>query len=426
MYRTNIQGFLFNWIYSQKGIVVGNSCSFEDIYKNMTNLFYSVDFLPQEILEEIKRKVFNIPELKTLIQKVKNKRAPRFVLIGDSGAGKSTLINAIAGYYAVQKSDVHAGTKNAEHIHIKDEDGKTLWEFLDTRGVSEQSKTPVTKAEDQLINDINTMSPDAIVYVRKADDRTNIDSKLAFLKNITEKMYETKKVLPSIIVVSSQCNKLTPSSICDPKIYTKNKRKMANIKERENQLEKLFREHSLNVKTILSTSALVEWSLKSEKLIGLSKKEQMQYLKIDYRYNIDLLREMIMDSLQSESSKISFSMFLRVRESLAEKITEIFADVSSHLALSPMSAADILSSLRVLLVMFIAVLSGQKLSRESADEKIALFYEEDLRFSFFDMVQEISSSFTTTFFAKGSVVSAKTAAEEMKLIGSKSREFFNG
>ncbi|QEJ97648.1 ATP-binding cassette domain-containing protein [Treponema phagedenis] len=400
------------------------------IYENISSIFDSINVLPEPITKKLKDAILNDQELKKLMEGVRDRRPPRFVLIGDSGAGKSTLINAIVGHYAVDESDVYRGTKSAEYIPIKDETGNIIWEFLDTRGVSEQSECSEKSAEDQLIDEINSMSPDAVIYVRKADDRTEIDSKLEFLKKTTEEMKKNRKVPPSIFVVSSQCDKLAPSSQVDPKAYTKNERKMANIREREIQLKELFEKHQLKFKAILSVSSSMEWDLPYEELKQLPIEEHMQHCITDYRYNIDQLMDVIMDSLEDENAKIGLAVARNVKSvlnGLAKKFTHSFAAVSATVALTPIPVSDIviLCTLQAVLVMIIAALSGRKLSMQSAAEVVtSLGGVGAVGFGLRTAAQQASKFLNLVFPGAGSGVSAAIATAGTEMIGEAARRYY--
>ena len=119
------------------------------LYERIRDL---VEDLPEEIPSWVKKKLLKLllgdHSLKELIEGIKGRRPPRFILLGRTGVGKSSLINAMCGRYLAETSDVEPGTSVVEK-HVYYLDGKPLFEILDTRGFG--GSTPAeTSAQEGL------------------------------------------------------------------------------------------------------------------------------------------------------------------------------------------------------------------------------------------------------------------------------------
>lgn len=79
-----------------------------------------LDQLPEgvtdAIRDTIKRTLLGDKDLVALINGIKQRRPPRFLLVGRTGSGKSSLINALTGRYLAEVSHVKSGTITAGRI----------------------------------------------------------------------------------------------------------------------------------------------------------------------------------------------------------------------------------------------------------------------------------------------------------------------
>ena len=143
----------------------------EDRLERIANIYGKLaelmEQLPVEIPASIKQKITNLllgdKDMKELIDGIKERRPPRFILIGRTGVGKSSLINAMCGKYLAEESAVEVGTTYGEKYSYKFL-GKTIFEVIDTRGIGESLKTNQS-AEKNVKDTVVSFSPDAILFL---------------------------------------------------------------------------------------------------------------------------------------------------------------------------------------------------------------------------------------------------------------------
>jgi hypothetical protein len=115
--------------------------------------------LPRALHEQIKKALYGNQDMADVVDGIKHRRPPRFILVGRTGIGESSLINALAGRYLAKVSDVTLGT-TAAHPFAYTSLGKTLFEVIDTRGLGESvtSSTGLT-AIDTFVTRCRPSSP---------------------------------------------------------------------------------------------------------------------------------------------------------------------------------------------------------------------------------------------------------------------------
>ena len=82
-------------------------CDVEKRIDRIAGLYATVDELLSRLPEEvpqvvrgfIKNLILGNEEIKELVEGIRDRRPPRFVLVGRTGVGKSSLVNAMCGKY---------------------------------------------------------------------------------------------------------------------------------------------------------------------------------------------------------------------------------------------------------------------------------------------------------------------------------------
>ena len=392
-----------------------------NLYENLDEWLDKIPGLPVEVRNRIKKGLVENQEMTRLVDGIKNRRPPRFVLVGRTGVGKSSLINAMCGRYLAKTSDVVVGTNLAKEYSYKSL-GKTLFEIIDTRGLAESRETgQKLSSEDQLHQTIRDFQPDAILFLSRCKDRAHLKEDVKFLSRIAN-VNETK--VP-IIAILTQSDEMEPSREKDPKQYPP--RRLENIAKAKEEFEKILDDQNVKSLAVLPVSAYIEWNQEPTTL----EPDEWEKLRIEFdgRYNINGLIDLLEDNIDIRAS-IALMLATRVDQicrRLSEKFTKIFAAAASLVATIPIPIADypILLGLQVILAMIIAYLAGRDMSYDTAAKFIvAIGALGAAGFAFRGLAQQASKFLNLIVPGAGSVVSASIAGAATWGIGKAAISYF--
>ena len=392
-----------------------------NLYENLDEWLDKIPGLPVEVRNRIKKGLVENQEMTRLVDGIKNRRPPRFVLVGRTGVGKSSLINAMCGRYLAKTSDVVVGTNLAKEYSYKSL-GKTLFEIIDTRGLAESRETgQKLSSEDQLHQTIRDFQPDAILFLSRCKDRAHLKEDVKFLSRIAN-VNETK--VP-IIAILTQSDEMEPSREKDPKQYPP--RRLENIAIAKEEFEKILNDQNVRSLAVLPVSAYIEWNQEPTTL----EPDEWEKLRIEFdgRYNINGLIDLLEDNIDIRAS-IALMLATRVDQicrRLSEKFTKIFAAATSLVATIPIPIADypILLGLQVILAMIIAYLAGRDMSYDTAAKFIvAIGALGAAGFAFRMLAQQASKFLNLIVPGAGSVVSASIAGAATWGIGKAAISYF--
>ena len=386
------------------------------IYNKLSEL---MELLPAP--DNIKIKLINLlvgdKDMEELIEGIKKRRPPRFILIGRTGVGKSSLINAICGKYLAEESDVQVGTTFGEKYSYKFM-GKTIFEVIDTRGIGESLKTN-RSAEEDLKDLVANFSPDAILFL--VEGRAYVPEDITVLKKINDILGFK---IPAI-AISAQVDKLQESREKNPNNYSE--RKKRNIEDAAYQLSKILAENDITPLGILPVSSYIEWNEDPTKV----EKESWNKLKIifDGRYNIDKLLDLLENNMSIKAGifLMLYSRLDQVSRKIANRFIKVFSGISLAIATTPIPFSDIilLSSLQAILIMLIAYLSGRDLSFGTAKELlVSLGAGGATGFGFRVLFQQGSKFANLIFPGAGSALSAAIAGGGTYAIGKAAIAYF--
>lgn len=323
--------------------------------------------LPKDIIDKVKDLILNDKEVIELINGIKERRAPRLMMVGSTGAGKSSLINALASRYLAETSNVFSCTAEAKKFRYT-ANGKVMFEIIDTRGIGEslQRKEFSKEAEQQLESDLKKFEPDAILFVVPASVRAHINDDVKILKDICELV---GREIPLVVVVT-KVDALEPQTQQDPAKYSK--RKLEDIEKAVIQVREICDAQQVNYIKVIPVSALIEWDKVPEEI----HESEWPSLKmdLDYRYNIAELIKILEENIDI---KAAMHLLLNYRVEMAAKtiavrMVNIFSGIASSVALIPIPISDlpILCAIQAFLVSIIAYLSGKNVSKSIVVEFI--------------------------------------------------------
>ena len=392
-----------------------------NLCENLDEWLDKIPGLPVEVRNRIKKGLVENQEMTRLVDGIKNRRPPRFVLVGRTGVGKSSLINAMSGRYLAKTSDVVVGTNLAKEYSYKSL-GKTLFEIIDTRGLAESRETgKKLSSEDQLHQTIRDFQPDAILFLSRCKERAHLKEDVKFLSCIAT---ENETKVP-IIAILTQSDEMEPSREKDPKQYPP--RRLENIASAKKEFEKILDDQNVTSLAVLPVSAYIEWNQEPTAL----EPDEWEKLRIEFdgRYNINRLIDLLEDNIDIRAS-IALMLATRVDQicrKLSEKFTKIFASAASLVATIPIPIADypILLGLQVILVMIVAYLAGRDMSYDTAAKfVVALGALGAAGFAFRMLAQQASKFLSLIIPGAGSVVSASIAGAATWGIGKAAISYF--
>ncbi|UYP07255.1 GTPase [Priestia megaterium] len=336
-----------------------------NLYDNLDSLIDKLPVkLPNGAKNQIKKIIFGNKEISEIISGLKERRPPRLIMVGRTGVGKSSLINAIFGKYIAKTSPVEIGTNQLKRYNYES-DGDILFEVIDTRGIAESSTESLTTAEDDLKKAIEDFDPDAILFLSNATERARMDEDVTYIKSLYE---EVGTQIP-LLTVLTHVDNLEPSRIKESNQYTDSKKK--NISDKKLQMENLLKEFEVACSTVILVSTYIEWNKENPHLLSLEEQKNL-IIDFDGRYNIDELVDFLENNLDFRAS-IHLMMTTRIDKAvrkISNLIIKAFAVASTTVAITPIPFSDIavLVPLQLILIIFIAYLSGADIDKESAKE----------------------------------------------------------
>ena len=404
--------------------------------ENMKKLYLRINQLIDEIPESIPSTVRDMirdnilgdKDLKELMEGIDHHRPPRFLLVGRTGVGKSSLINALVGTYLAQVSDTESCTPGIQLYKCQDQ-GKTLMEVLDTRGIAESDQLDdrVT-AEQHLLEHVNEFSPDAAIFLLSCTHRDSVGEDADYLREVIEKYESLNHVHLPVVLVVTRADGVAPDRIKVPKEYPE--RKIDAIDTILRNYKGVLTNHGLKVEKAIAVSSCIDWMTEDGEEVSVESINNMDESEIaklqiafDGRYQIEELRDMLEDVIEDFQAKMGLRMALRLDElvrRLAKRLTHIFAGISSIVALTPIPISDIyiLLIVQATLVAMIAALSGREINLDTAKEFItSLAGVGGLGWLLRVAAQQLTKFANLAFPGSGSVISSGIAASGTETIG---------
>ncbi|SDC30829.1 Uncharacterized conserved protein, DUF697 family [Pelagirhabdus alkalitolerans] len=393
-----------------------------DLYENVDGLIEHLPVkMPQAAKKQLEKIIFHNQELESLMESIRSRRPPRLILVGRTGVGKSSLINAIFGQYLAETSPVEIGTKDVQS-YTYESDGETLFEVMDTRGIAESVSTSQTSAEKDLVKAIETFQPDAMLFVMNATERAHMDNDFKAVQYLQK---QANAPIP-LVTVLTHVDHLEPARIKNPSEYPAIKHQ--HINDKVEKVEQLIDQFDVDSKAIIPVSAYIEWD--SFEPHTLTETEQRELsITFDGRYNMDALIDFFEQNLQPEAS-IHLLMSARIEraiQKMTKQLIQAFSVAASTVALTPIPVSDmsVLIPLQIVLVTFIAYLSGAEVSKSTAkDFVLSLGGVGAMGYSFRMIAQQGSKFLNLILPGSGSVISSTIAYSGTYAMGKAAEAYY--
>lgn len=351
-------------------------------YHNASALIGNIPerFMPPAAKAIMKSALLENKKIKDFIYGLENRRPPRFMIVGRTGVGKSSLINAILGVYAAETSAVEIGTKDVVR-HVYDVDGRTAMEVLDTRGIGEsfgRTEGTETTAEKALMDAVRAFAPDGLLFVAPCANRDRLDQDVRTVSRMLKKYEKACGAQLPVFVVLNRADEVEPAQERIPSEFSE--RKKNNIRTSVEQVRRIMEEQGVSCIAMEAVSSYIDWGCTGEELAAMTPEEREAHPMVyDGRYHIEELQDMLIDNLQVEAS-MGLALAGKaeaVLSKLAVAVVGMFSvaaggvPVTNFGADTPDSIA--LTGLQAIMVVFISIIGGVKLSFKQACDYIASF-----------------------------------------------------
>ncbi|MEG0369502.1 MAG: GTPase, partial [Hungatella sp.] len=361
-------------------------------------------YLPFAAKTIMKKALLENPKIQEFIYGLEHRRPPRFMIVGRTGVGKSSLINAMLGIYAAETSAVEIGTKGVIR-HAYEVEGKTSIEVLDTRGVGESfddSRESAQTAETALLHAMLVFSPDAILFVEPCANRDRLNQDAKITSRMLKRYRREYHLEIPVFVVLNRADEVEPIQEKDPSQFSN--RKLANMKTSVGQVRKVLEEQDISYIDILPVCSYIDWGHTQEELSAMSQEERENLpMLYDGRYQIEELMELILDNMQVEAS-MGLAMVGKaetVLNKLAVAMVGIFSLAAGGVPVTNFSVGTpdniALTGLQAIMVLFISMIGGIRLSFKQACDYIVGFGGTFATGQLFKMTSHVMSG-TVVFF----------------------------
>ena len=349
------------------------------LYNRMNEMIDSIpEQIPLQVKNMIRDKILGDKDLKDLMEGIDNHRPPRFLLVGRTGVGKSSLVNAIVGSYLAEISDTDSCTADVTPYAYQDQ-GETLLEILDTRGIAESDRLDSSETPEQyLLRHVNEFSPDAAIFLLSCTHRDSVGEDAEFIQRVISQYENLNHVHLPVVLVLTHADGVPPLS----RDWKYTDKKIDAIDTIQRNYREVLEKHGLIVRKAIAVSSYIGWMTEDGEEVTVDsinnmtpeEKAKLQ-ISFDGRWQIEELREMLEDVIEDFQAKMGLRMALRLDEFVrrfAKQLTHIFAGISSIVALTPIPISDIyiLLIIQATLVTMIAALSGREINIETAKEFI--------------------------------------------------------
>jgi uncharacterized protein (DUF697 family)/predicted GTPase len=325
----------------------------------IVELLALLDRLPAPVRRKMEK------ELQDLLALVRDRRPPRFLMVGRRGSGKSSLLNAVFGRRVAEVGPVRSQTGAAEWRRYE-QGGRSL-DILDTRGLQEGSGPAEADSASNPVESIgqaiDDRPPDAVLFLIKAKE---VDSAVAgdldALEEILDRIRDAHGCEPPVLGVVTQCDEVDPPDV--RRLPTDDPDKNRNIHEAVEVLRGHMRARPALAPRLVRVLPTVGYV--AHRPDGAIDPER------DFRWNIQALVGLLLEELPDQA-KLDFARLAQVQKfqaRVAEQVVTVCAAVAGGIGAQPLPMADLplLTSLQTLMVATVAYVAGRDLTLQSTRE----------------------------------------------------------
>ncbi len=383
-----------------------------------------IDTLPMKVPTQVRTHIKDIllknDDLNQLLEDLKDRRPPRFIVVGKTGVGKSSLINAMFGRYLAKTSAVEVGTQSVSSYQYRDKE-RVLFDVIDTRGLNESFQSS-EDAEKALKIAVQQFEPDAVLLVMNATDRAGMDEELRQIKTV--RPYVSEHV--PVVCVLTHVDHIEPARMKEPSEYPEVKQ--TRIEDKKQQVMRLIDRLDVNIQAVIPVSSYVEWSHEAPEQLTEQERSALT-IAFDGRYQIDTLLDYLESNIAFQSA-IHLMLSTRIDRAvkqLTQKIIKVFSGAASTVALTPIPVSDmsVLVPLQLLMVSFIGYVSGRTVDKKMLkDFLVSLGGVGSLGYSFKLIAQQGSKFLNVVLPGSGSVISSTIAYSGTYAMGKAAEAYF--
>lgn len=312
-----------------------------------------------QALEELRKLVFE-------------SRPPVIFLLGRSGHGKSSLINALCGWPVAAVGDIKPHTAGSHSYRVEFQEGRSVWELVDSRGLFESTGPgggPACDVVALTIESLREHKPDVIMHVVSLPEVRALSEDMAACERIhAAAAAQAGHPIPAAMVLTKA------DTLGNPRHWPP-----AEHPEKATQVTQAvcyLTSEVLGVRLPEAEPLVAGAPLHGYRLPGHARcKAVVPVCALPDpadQWNVAVLQEFLGGELP-EDCQLHYYQALGRRDLLrrvAARLTRRFAEIAGGVGASPLPVADILvlSPLQLLLVVMIGGLSCRPMSRATFRE----------------------------------------------------------
>lgn len=341
----------------------------KDLLENIDELFDAITFDMKKEHKDVLKKLVLGPAIAEVEKLVYESRPPVILFMGRSGHGKSSLINELANKKVAEVNDFRPQTPQSEPYIITFGEEKATWKVVDTRGIFETTK-PEGSVEDDAIEVLRSSiiknNPDVILHVISTPETRNLSNDLDLYKKLSEEIKSNSGTELKTLIVLNKADTFKNPREWPPMDFPRKAGQLTEVLDY--MVDEVLKGEK---RSINSNIPYLGYKIHNNSTyIGIIPVSSLE----EETWNINTLSNFIGDNL-AEEAKLDFLQATRNKEQLrkiSSAIIKRFSTIAGGIGASPVPAdVFILTPLQMLMVGFVAALSGREVSKDTIMEFLA-------------------------------------------------------